>query len=81
MYGFGLDGHVRPRTNEPLREYARLEFRDEDPRWILVSAQASRGKRTPRRLRWFAPKPRPAPRPVACKGSPRRPAPEASSPG
>jgi hypothetical protein len=81
MYGIPLDGNVRLRTNETLREYARLEYRQEDVHWLLAAARAASGTpRTRRRLGIFERRARPSHVPVACKGSPRRQVQEAPSP-
>ncbi len=82
MYGILLDGNVRLRTNATLREYARLEYRNEDVYWVAAAVTAASATPRPRRrLGLFGRSPRPAHRPVACKGSPRRPLHEAPSPG
>lgn len=73
MYAFQLDGNVRLRTNAALREYARLEYPREDVRWLLATAKAaSKPKRRLPRFPRLLGRPAPAPRPVACKGTPRR---------
>lgn len=73
MYAFQLDGNVRLRTNAALREYARLEYPREDVHWLLATAKpAARPKRTVPRFPRFTRRAARAPRPVACKGTPRR---------
>ena len=82
MYGIPLDGNVRLRTNATLREYARLEYRNEDVYWVAAAVKAASAKPRPRRrLGIFGRTPRPAHRPVAHKGAPRLELQEASSPG
>ena len=85
MYAIPIDGNVRLTRNEPLREYARLEYKGDAVAWILASAPRRRkaALRRPRlpRLRRFARPATPAVRPVACKGVPRRAPEEAAPPG
>ncbi len=82
MYAIPFDGHVRLTRNEALREYARLEYRGDSVHWLLASAPRRRraALKLPR-LRLFARSAKPAARPVACKGQPRRTSEEAASPG
>ncbi len=74
MYGIPLDGNVRLRTNDSVREFARLEYPAEDVLWVRAAVKAAvRSGRTTRRFRLFA---RRAPHhhtPVAHKGTPRGP--------
>ncbi len=73
MYGIQLDGNVHLRTNAALREYARLEYRREDVQWLIASAKgAAKPRRSVPRFPRFLRRPAPTPRPVACKGTPRR---------
>ncbi len=82
MYAMQPEGSLRLGLNADLREYARLEYRTEDARWILATSRPSKKPARPhRRLRLFARRARPAPRPVACKGTPRRDAPQAAPTG
>ncbi len=82
MYGIRLDGTVNLRTNDALREYARLEYRREDVAWLIATAKAAKKARRPARsFRLFARRSRPTHRPVACKGSPNRSTAEAAVPG
>ncbi len=81
MYTIPFGGNVRLQTNEGLREYARLEYQSKDFHWLLAGAKKERkSPRTTRRLHQVLRRPRPAPGPVACKGSPRRGPEEAPSP-
>ena len=72
MYAILVDGNVRLRTNEALREYARLEYPGTDADWILAAA-TQRRKTVPRGRRFllFGRHASAPPHPVACKGSPR----------
>ncbi len=71
MYAIRLDGNVNLRTNDALREYARLEYRREDVAWILATTKAAkRARRAVRPFRLLARRAPPSHRPVACKGNP-----------
>lgn len=73
MYAMQTLGYEPLRMNAALREYARLEYRVDDARWILASARLPRKAPRAHGLpRLFERRARPTPRPVACKGSPRR---------
>ncbi len=81
MYAFRIPGEANLRTNAALREYARLEYRGEDVQWLLAAARTPRHvPRARRALLRLARRTHPSPRPVACKGTPRRAAEEAASP-
>ncbi len=69
------------RTNASLREYARLEYGHEDALWLLAAARQPREKPLRRPWRFPSLRSQPAPRPVACKGTPRREPSESPSPG
>ncbi len=72
MYAIPLDGNVRQRTNDSLREYARLEYRREDFLWLRTTARAAkRPARIRNPLGLLTPRRKPGHAPVACKGSPR----------
>ncbi len=82
MYGIPLDGNVRLQTNATLREYARLEYRNEDVLWLRAAIKAATAPRRPRRpLRLLGRLARPSHRPVAHKGSPRLQVQEIRAPG
>lgn len=81
MYGIPFDGNVRLQTNDPLREYARLEYRVEDVHWLRAAVKAATaGRRTRRPHGPLARRARAPHRPVACKGAPRRQVQEVPSP-
>ena len=74
MYAIRSYGDVPLRTNDALREYARLEYGSADIRWLLAAAAPRRKPAAAGpRLRLFRRLARPSHRAVACKGSPRRP--------
>ncbi len=82
MYAIRIPGDVSLPKNEALRSYARLEYRTEDVRWLLASARRAKKTVKPvRPLRLFARRSAPTHAPVACKGTPRLGAHEATSPG
>jgi hypothetical protein len=72
MYSIRIPGELPLRTNDALREYARLEYRNEDARWLLAVVRKSKKiPRSRRAVRWLARAPRRTHAAVACKGSPR----------
>ena len=72
MYAIRVDVAPRLRTNSELREYARMEYGNEDVGWILAGAKSARAppRRRPLSLRFLSRR-QPVHRPVACKGTPR----------
>lgn len=74
MYAMPPNVDPRLRTSPALREYARLEFGDDAYASVILSDLPRNLRNAARkpRLRLRLLRPRRDPRPVACKGAPRR---------
>ncbi len=53
MYAIRVDGTANLRTNASLRAYARLEYPNEDPAWVLASVRPRRNTGRARRFGLF----------------------------